>query len=137
MNNEDLKIDTYKEDGVNGIRIEHIPSGVTISSINNRSQHANKLDAMRKLRKCLITLGYINKHSSDVEYINDKNRIFDDVNRVSEVLKNVLEVIDSDKGLSLTQLSNFCEDVENIGLEMGDREEGIISDILRFYSKWG
>jgi len=59
---KDLRMDIYRTGGGwntidNGIRITHIPTGLTVSMHENRSAHRNKVDALAKLTKLVFDSG--------------------------------------------------------------------------------
>ena len=76
INDDDIRIDTYRSSGAGGqhinktssaIRITHIPTGVVVQCQNERSQHSNKDKAMQMLKSKL----YMLKKQENADTISD------------------------------------------------------------------
>lgn len=120
IDDDDLRIDTYRSSGAGGqhvnktdsaVRITHLPTGIVVQCQNERSQHKNKSMAMKYLRSQLYELklreqneklSEINKTKKDIawgsqirSYVLHPYRMIKD-HRTNLETGNVTRVLDGD-----------------------------------------
>ena len=96
INDDDLRIDTYRSSGAGGqhinktssaIRITHLPTGIVVQCQNERSQHQNKDKAMQMLKAKL----YLLKEAENAENLSGIRGDVKDINFGSQIRSYVLQ----------------------------------------------
>ena len=131
INDEDLKIDTYRSSGAGGqhinktesaVRITHIPTGVVVQCQNERSQHSNRDKAMKMLMSKL----YLIKKQENLDKISDIRGEVSDNGWGSQIRSYVLQ--------PYTMVKDH-----RTGQEIGNAQmvlDGEINPFINAYLKW-
>ena len=84
LNDEDIKMDTFRASGAGGqhvnktssaVRLTHLPTGIVVSCQNERSQHKNRAVALKVLKARLYDLEIRAKEKKMAELVGDKKDI--------------------------------------------------------------
>ena len=96
INEDDLRIDTYRSSGAGGqhinktssaMRITHIPTGIVVQCQNERSQFQNKDKAMKMLKAKL----YLLKKAENAEKVSDIRGEIKDINFGNQIRSYVMQ----------------------------------------------
>ena len=131
INDDDIRIDTYRSSGAGGqhinktssaIRITHIPTGIVVQCQNERSQHKNKDKAMQMLKAKL----YLLKEQENMEKESDIRGDVKEIGWGSQIRSYVMQPYT----LVKDHRTN-CE-IGNVNSVL----DGNIADFINAYLKW-
>lgn len=134
INDEDLRVDTYRSGGAGGqhvnktesaIRLTHLPTGVVVACQNERSQHQNREVAMKMLKSKLIEI----KEREHLDRIEDIKGEQKDIGWGSQIRSYVFMPYT----LAKDHRTNF--EIGNIGAVMDGDIDGFINAYLKLKSK--
>lgn len=122
INQDDLRIDTYRSSGAGGqhinktssaIRITHIPTGIVVQCQNERSQFQNKDKAMQMLKAKL----YLMKQEENAEKLSDIRGEVKDIAWGNQIRSYVLQPYKLVKDLRTNQEVANADSVLDGGLD--------------------
>ncbi|MBQ5950899.1 MAG: peptide chain release factor 2 [Lachnospiraceae bacterium] len=131
INEDDLRIDTYRSSGAGGqhinktssaIRITHLPTGIVVQCQNERSQHQNKDKAMQMLKAKLFLL----KQQENAEKLSDIRGEVKDIAWGNQIRSYVFQPYTMVKDLRTD------EETGNVGAVM----DGDLDRFISAYLKW-
>ncbi len=131
INDDDLRVDTYRSSGAGGqhvnktdsaVRFTHIPTGIVVACQNERSQHKNRAMAMKILRSRLYELE-LQKQREHKEELTGAKRDIDFGSQIrSYVLQPYRMVKDHRTGLEVGNTDAVLD---------GDLDKFIEAELLR------
>ena len=131
INEDDLRIDTYRSSGAGGqhinktssaVRITHNPTGIVVQCQNERSQHQNKDKAMQMLKAKL----YLLKEAENAENLSGIRGDVKDINFGSQIRSYVLQPY------TMVKDNRTNKEVANAGSVL----DGNIDPFINAYLTW-
>ena len=131
INDDDIRIDTYRSSGAGGqhinktssaIRITHMPTGIVVQCQNERSQHKNKDKAMQMLKAKLYLL-------KEQENLEKESNIRGDIKEIGWGNQNRSYVM---QPYTLVKDHRTNEEVGNVQSVL----DGNIDSFINAYLKW-
>jgi peptide chain release factor 2 len=120
---EDIKMETFRASGAGGqhvnktssaVRLTHIPTGITVSCQNERSQHKNKAIAIKILKARLYSLKMMEQEKKLENFIGDKKGITWGSQIRSYILQPYRVIKDHRTGLEMSNVDSVLDgDIDN------------------------
>ncbi len=135
INNNDIKIDTFRSSGSGGqhvnttdsaVRITHIPTGLVVECQQERSQHKNKSKALEVLKSRIYSLKLSKSHDKKCKekkkllgsgFRNDRNRTYNFIqNRVTDhrinfTVYSLFDILSGKLNLLIDPLSKYYNEL--------------------------
>ena len=131
INDDDIRIDTYRSSGAGGqhinktssaIRITHFPTGIVVQCQNERSQHKNKDKAMQMLKAKL----YLLKQQENLEKESDIRGEIKEIGWGNQIRSYVMQPY------TMVKDHRTNEEIGNVGSVL----DGNIDPFINAYLKW-
>ena len=131
IDDDDLRIDTYRSSGAGGqhinktssaIRITHIPTGTVVQCQNERSQHSNKDKAMQMLKAKLFIL----KQEANADKLSDIRGDVKEIGWGNQIRSYVMQPY------TMVKDHRTGEESGNVDAVM----DGAIDTFINAYLKW-
>lgn len=129
INEDDLRIDTYRSSGAGGqhinktssaVRITHLPTGIVVQCQNERSQHMNKDKAMQMLKAKL----YLIKQQEQADKVSDIRGEIKEIGFGSQIRSYVMQPY------TLVKDHRMNAEISNIGAVMDGNIDPFINAYL-------
>ena len=117
INTRDLKIYTYKASGSGGqhvnttnsaVRITHEPTGIIVQYQGERSQHKNKLQAMKQLKAKLYKF-YYQKEQKEKSLLEDKKLCIEWGNQIRSYVFDKSRIKDLRTGIETSNIQSVLD----------------------------
>jgi len=131
INDDEIRIDTYRSSGAGGqhvnttdsaVRITHIPTGIVVQCQNERSQHKNKDRAMKMLKSKLFEV----KQQEQMEKVQGIRGEMKEIGWGSQIRSYVMHPY------SMVKDHRTNEEIGNVNSVM----DGNIDNFMNAYLKW-
>ena len=129
INEDDLRVDTYRSSGAGGqhinktssaVRITHLPTGIVVQCQNERSQHMNKDKAMQMLKAKL----YLIKQQEQADKVSDIRGEIKEIGFGSQIRSYVMQPY------TLVKDHRTNAEISNIGAVMDGNIDPFINAYL-------